>query len=177
MQLDGAIALVTGGASGLGLATARALTAAGAAVVIADLASSPGDAAAKEVGGVFVATDVTDPASVQAAVDRASAMGPLRVAVNCAGIGTPGRILGKAGPLPLEQFAKVVTVNLVGTFNVLRLAADTAGRHLPGALAQHRGDAAVLLEEVVAQARTARVASTATATTTTATTATAAPTS
>ena len=124
MQLDGAIALITGGASGLGLATARALTAAGAAVVIADLPSSPGDAAAKEVGGVFVATDVTDPASVQAAVDRASAMGPLRVAVSCAGIGTPGRILGKAGPLPLEQFAKVVTVNLVGTFNVLRLAAE-----------------------------------------------------
>ena len=124
MQLDGAIALVTGGASGLGLATARALTAAGAAVVIADLPGSPGDAAAQEVGGVFVATDVTDPASVQAAVDRAASMGPLRVAVSCAGIGTPGRILGKAGPLPLEQFARVVTVNLVGTFNVLRLAAE-----------------------------------------------------
>ena len=124
MQLDGAIALITGGASGLGLATARALTAAGAAVVIADLPGSPGDAAAKEVGGVFVATDVTDPASVQSAVDRAASMGPLRVAVSCAGIGTPGRILGKAGPLPLEQFARVVTVNLVGTFNVLRLAAE-----------------------------------------------------
>ncbi len=94
-------------------------------VVLADLASSPGPRAAEEVGGgaVFVATDVTDAASVQAAVARAGELGPLRVAVSCAGIGTPGRILGKAGPLPLEQFARVVTVNLVGTFNVLRLAA------------------------------------------------------
>jgi NAD(P)-dependent dehydrogenase (short-subunit alcohol dehydrogenase family) len=124
VQLDGAVALVTGGASGLGLATARELARGGAAVVLADLPTSRGQEVAGEVGGTFVATDVTDAGSVQAAVDRAGELGPLRVAVNCAGIGTPGRIIGKDGPLPLEQFSQVVTVNLVGTFNVLRLAAQ-----------------------------------------------------
>jgi len=125
MRLAGTVALVTGGASGLGLATAHQLTRAGAVVVLADLVSSPGARAAQEVGGgaCFVETDVTDTGSVQAAVDRAGELGPLRVAVSCAGIGTPGRILGKGGPLALEQFARVVTVNLVGTFNVMRLAA------------------------------------------------------
>ena len=125
MRLAGTVALVTGGASGLGLATAHRLTSAGAVVVLADLASSPGARAAQDVGGgaVYVEVDVTEAGSVQAAVDRAGELGPLRVAVSCAGIGTPGRILGKAGPLALEQFARVVTVNLVGTFNVLRLAA------------------------------------------------------
>ena len=123
MQLAGSVALVTGGASGLGLATATALSDAGAAVVLVDLPSSGGEARAAELGGAFVAADVTDPDRVQAAVDQASSMGPLRVAVNCAGIGTPGRVVGKSGPLPLEQFARVVTVNLVGTFNVIRLAA------------------------------------------------------
>ena len=125
MRLAGTVALVTGGASGLGLATAHQLTRAGAVVVLADLVSSPGARAAQEVGAgaVFAETDVTDAGSVQAAVDRAGELGPLRVAVSCAGIGTPGRILGKGGPLALEQFARVVTVNLVGTFNVMRLAA------------------------------------------------------
>jgi NAD(P)-dependent dehydrogenase (short-subunit alcohol dehydrogenase family) len=125
VQLAGAVALVTGGASGLGLATATELTAAGAAVVLLDLPSSPGAQAARELGGhaVFVPTDVTDERSVQAAVDRAGQLGPLRVAVSCAGIGTPGRVLGKGGPLALDAFARVVTVNLVGTFNVIRLAA------------------------------------------------------
>jgi len=125
MRLAGTVALVTGGASGLGLATAHQLTCAGAVVVLADLVSSPGARAAQEVGGgaCFVETDVTDAGSVQAAVDRAGELGSLRVAVSCAGIGTPGRILSKGGPLALEQFARVVTVNLVGTFNVLRLAA------------------------------------------------------
>jgi len=125
VQLAGAVALVTGGASGLGLAAATELVSAGAAVVLVDLPSSPGAQAAEGLGSdaVFVPTDVTDEASVQAAVERASGLGPLRVAVNCAGIGTPGRVLGKGGPLPLEQFARVVTVNLVGTFNVIRLAA------------------------------------------------------
>ena len=123
MQLAGAVALVTGAASGLGLATATELTKAGAAVVIADLPSSNGEAAAKELGGVSAPTDVTDEASVQAAVELASSLGPLRVAVNCAGIGTPGRVVGKNGPLPLAQFAQVIQVNLIGTFNVVRLAA------------------------------------------------------
>ena len=99
MQLAGTVALVTGGASGLGLATATALTEGGAVVVIVDLPSSPGEAAAQALGGAFVPTDVTDEASVQAAVDRAVAMGPLRVAVNCSGVGTPGRVIGKNGTL------------------------------------------------------------------------------
>jgi NAD(P)-dependent dehydrogenase (short-subunit alcohol dehydrogenase family) len=125
VQLAGAVAVVTGGASGLGLATARELTRAGASVVLLDLPSSPGAQAAADLGAdaLFVPTDVTDEASVQDAVARASERGPLRVAVNCAGIGTPGRVLGRKGPLPLDAFTRVVMVNLVGTFNVLRLAA------------------------------------------------------
>ena len=131
MQLAGSVALVTGGASGLGLATATELAAAGAAVLIADLPSSAGADVAGRLGGTFAGTDVTDEASVQAAVDQASAMGPLRVVVNCAGIGTPGRVVGKNGPLPLAQFAAVVQVNLIGTFNVIRLAAATMGETAP----------------------------------------------
>lgn len=125
MRLDGAVALVTGGASGLGRATAEALLAGGAQVVLADLPGSPGEQTAQELGegAVFQATDVTDEADVQAAVDAAVALGPLRVVVSCAGIGTPGKVLGRNGPMPLEQFATVVRVNLVGTFNVIRLAA------------------------------------------------------
>ena len=122
MQLSGSAALVTGGVSGLGLATARELARGGASVVLADLPGSAGAGVAEQLGGAFVGTDVTDEAQVQAAVDAAAGLGPLRVVVNCAGIGTPGRVLGKAGPLPLEQFARVVQVNLVGTFNVIRLA-------------------------------------------------------
>ena len=131
MQLAGIAALVTGGASGLGLATATALSRAGAAVVIADLPGSGGEAAARSLGGAFAATDVTDEASVQAAVELAGTMGPLRVAVNCAGIGTAGRVLGRSGPLPLEQFARVVTVNLIGTFNVIRLASAAIAQTEP----------------------------------------------
>jgi NAD(P)-dependent dehydrogenase (short-subunit alcohol dehydrogenase family) len=125
MQLAGAVAVVTGGASGLGLAAARELAGAGASVVLLDLPRSPGAEAVAGLGGdaLFVPTDVTDETSVQDAIAQASARGPLRVAVNCAGVGTPGRVLGKKGPLPLDAFAQVVKVNLIGTFNVLRLAA------------------------------------------------------
>ena len=124
MDIKGSVAVVTGAASGLGLATARALTAAGAQVVVVDLASSQGDAVAGDIGATFAAADVTSEAEVSAALDTAASLGPVRVAVNCAGIGTPGRVIGKNGVLPLDQFAKVVTVNLIGTFNVIRLAAE-----------------------------------------------------
>jgi NAD(P)-dependent dehydrogenase (short-subunit alcohol dehydrogenase family) len=125
MKLDGKVALVTGGASGLGRATVETLAAGGATVVICDLASSDGEAVAEQLGERvrFVPTDVTSEADVQAAVDAATDLGGLHVAVNCAGVGTPGRVVGKRGPLPLEQFTQVVTINLIGTFNVTRLAA------------------------------------------------------
>lgn len=125
MQVGGSVALVTGGASGLGRATAQALATAGATVVICDVPESQGPQVAAELGGksTFVPTDVTSEADVNTAVDTAAGLGPLRVVVNCAGIGNPGRVLGKEGPLPLEEFSKVVNVNLIGTFNVTRLAA------------------------------------------------------
>jgi NAD(P)-dependent dehydrogenase (short-subunit alcohol dehydrogenase family) len=120
------VVLVSGGASGLGLATVRALTGAGARAVIVDLPSSSGAELAAELGdgARFVAADVRDEDQVQAAVDAATGMGVLRVAVNCAGVATPGRVIGKRGLLPLEAFRTVVEINLVGTFNVLRLAAS-----------------------------------------------------
>jgi len=124
MNIEGSSAVVTGGASGLGLATAQRLAAAGAHVVIVDLPSSPGAEQAEGIGGRFVPADVTEPAQVSSALDAAVERGPLRVAVNCAGIGTAGRVIGKKGVLPLEEFARVVNVNLIGTFNVIRLAAE-----------------------------------------------------
>jgi NAD(P)-dependent dehydrogenase (short-subunit alcohol dehydrogenase family) len=122
MRIDGSSAIVTGGASGLGLATATELAKAGAQVVILDLPSSAGAERAQEIGGKFAPADVTDETAVQAAVDAAGELGPLRIVVNCAGIGNPGRVLGKQGVLPLNQFELVVRVNLIGTFNVIRLA-------------------------------------------------------
>jgi NAD(P)-dependent dehydrogenase (short-subunit alcohol dehydrogenase family) len=127
MQIAGSVAVVTGGASGLGLATARRLTKAGAQVVLLDLPSAPGAQAVDELGAgaAFAPGDVTSEADVTAALDAATARGPLRIVVNCAGIGTPGRVIsGKGAVMPLEQFSRVVQVNLIGTFNVLRLAAE-----------------------------------------------------
>ena len=126
MQInENTVALVTGGASGLGGATTRRLHEAGAAVVILDLPSSPGAELAAELGDRvrFAPADVRDEAQVQAAIDAAKELGTLRIAVNCAGVGTPGRVVGKRGPLPLEDFQNVININLVGTFNVTRLAA------------------------------------------------------
>ncbi|MCT9819699.1 SDR family NAD(P)-dependent oxidoreductase [Microbacterium sp. W1N] len=124
MDIVGASALVTGGASGLGLATARALAAAGAHVVIVDLPASAGADRAAELGGVFVAADVTDPAQVQQAVATAVATAPLRVVVNCAGIAPPAKVLDREGvPTPLDQFERIVRINLIGTYNVIAQAA------------------------------------------------------
>ena len=121
---DSTVAVVTGGASGLGEATTRRLVADGAKVVVLDLGSSPGaDLAVLGDAVTFVPTDVRDEGQVQAAIDIAAALGELRIAVTCAGIGTPGRVVGRNGPHPLDAFRQVVEVNLIGTFNVLRLAA------------------------------------------------------
>lgn len=124
MRIRGSAAIVTGAASGLGLATATRLVEAGAHVVLIDLAASSGDEVASRLGrAVFVAADVSDASQVQAAVDEANRTAPLRLLVNCAGVATPGKVLGRGGPLDLERFEQVVKVNLLGTFNVIRLAA------------------------------------------------------
>jgi NAD(P)-dependent dehydrogenase (short-subunit alcohol dehydrogenase family) len=126
MQITDAVAVVTGGASGLGLATTNALLGEGAQVVIIDLPTSKGEEVAKELGdrARFAPADVTDPAAVTAALDIADSLGPLRIIVNCAGTGSATRVLGKNGVFPLEDFIRVVNVNLIGTFNVLRLGAE-----------------------------------------------------
>ena len=126
MQInDSTVAIVTGGASGLGEATTRRLHDGGAAVVIIDLPSSPGEALAAELGERvrFCAADVRSEAQVQAAIASAQALGSLRIVVNCAGVGTPGRVVGRSGPMDLEAFRNVIDINLIGTFNVVRLAA------------------------------------------------------
>ena len=119
------VVLVTGGASGLGAATVRGVIAEGASALILDLPSSAGAELVAELGERvrFAAADVRDEDQVQAAVAAARDFGTLRVVVNCAGVGTPGRVIGKHGVLPLEAFQTVIDINLVGTFNVLRLAA------------------------------------------------------
>ena len=125
MEIQGKVALVTGGASGLGRAVVEELAGRGASVVICDLPSSDGQTVAEQLGsGVqFAPTDVTSESDVQSAIDMAGDLGGLHIAVSCAGVGTPGRVLGRKGPHALEQFALVINVNLIGTFNVLRLAA------------------------------------------------------
>jgi NAD(P)-dependent dehydrogenase (short-subunit alcohol dehydrogenase family) len=126
MDISGKVALVTGGASGLGLATVKKLHGAGASVVIVDLPSSDGKKVVEDLGerAVFAPADVTNEDEVQAAVDAATDLGPLAIAVNCAGIGNAIRVVAKDGtPFPLADFSKVVTVNLIGTFNVIRLVA------------------------------------------------------
>jgi len=130
MQISGQGALVTGGASGLGLATARRLVAAGAHVTVIDLASSKGAEIADELGGLFVAADVTDVDEVQAAVAAAQSAAPLRVVVNCAGIAPPAKVLDREGnPAVLADFERVIRINLVGTFNVISQASAVIAKN------------------------------------------------
>ena len=130
MLIKDAVAVVTGGASGLGLATTKRLLDAGASVVVIDL---KGEEAVAELGerAKFVATDVTDEEGVGKALDVAESLGPVRINVNCAGIGNAAKTLSKDGPFPLKAFKKVVEVNLIGTFNVLRLSAERIAKTEP----------------------------------------------
>ena len=136
MQIKDAVAVVTGGASGLGLATTKRLLDAGASVVVIDLRE--GDELGKLGERVkFAAADVTDEAAVSQALDLAESLGPLRINVNCAGIGSAAKTLGKDGPFPLDWFTKTIQVNLIGTFNVLRLSAQRIAKNEP--MGEERG--------------------------------------
>jgi NAD(P)-dependent dehydrogenase (short-subunit alcohol dehydrogenase family) len=124
MELQGQAALVSGGASGLGAATAEALAKAGAKVAILDRNEAQAREVAERIGGLALACDVAEAASAEAAFAAARAQhGPARLLVNCAGVGTAGRVVGREGPLPLDAFERVIRINLIGTFNLLRLAA------------------------------------------------------
>jgi NAD(P)-dependent dehydrogenase (short-subunit alcohol dehydrogenase family) len=135
MELKHTSAVVTGGASGLGEATARALSARGVKVVLADLNQERGSAIAKEIGGVYAHCDVTNTEQVIAAIEAAKELGPLWSAVNCAGIGWATRTVGKDGEYSsahdLELYRKVIEINLIGTFNVCRLAATAMSHNTP----------------------------------------------
>ena len=136
MQIKDAVAVVTGGASGLGLATTKRLLDAGASVVVIDLRE--GEELAQLGDRVkFAAADVTDEAAVGQALDLAESLGPLRINVNCAGIGSAAKTLGKDGPFPLDWFTKTIQVNLIGTFNVLRLSAQRIAKNEP--IGEERG--------------------------------------
>ncbi len=132
MELAGTSAIVTGGASGIGAASARALTKRGARCVLIDLNDELGEALASELSGLYVRADVADPEQVQAAVDAAVEMAPLRALVNSAGIGAASRTVDREGnPHSLEMFEKVIRVNLIGTFNCLRLGAAAMAKSEP----------------------------------------------
>ena len=132
MKLNGQAALVTGGASGLGAETARHLARAGTKVAVLDVNLDLAQAVADEIGGLAVACDVSSAPSAEAAVLQArQAHGPARVLVNCAGIGTAQRIVGREGPMALDAFARVVQINLIGSFNLMRLAAAAMSKLEP----------------------------------------------
>lgn len=140
MDITGASAIVTGGASGLGEATSRLLAERGAKVVVLDLQDDRGELVAKEIGGVYAKADVTDEGQVQAAVEAASELGPLRILVNAAGLGRAARIIGRdLTPIPLKHFEFVVRVNLIGTYNCSRLAASAMAATEPLADGTSRG--------------------------------------
>ncbi|HPZ58155.1 MAG TPA: SDR family NAD(P)-dependent oxidoreductase, partial [Ottowia sp.] len=131
MQIKDKVFIVTGAASGLGEGTARALAAAGGKVVIADMNAERGEAVAKDIGGAFVKCDVTSEADGQAVVAQATSMGKLMGLVNCAGIATAEKTVGKNGAHGLAGFAKTVTINLIGSFNMIRLAAEAMSKNEP----------------------------------------------
>ena len=131
MEIGGKVFIVTGGASGLGEGTARMLAAAGGIVVVADLQDERGAAVAREIGGRFVRCDVSQEADAQRVVAEAIGAGKLVGLVNCAGIGPASRTVGKQGAHTLSLFTKVITVNLIGSFNMIRLAAEAMGRNDP----------------------------------------------
>jgi NAD(P)-dependent dehydrogenase (short-subunit alcohol dehydrogenase family) len=137
MDISGSSAIVTGGASGIGEACARALAAKGATVVIADLNAEKGEALAKEIGGVFVSVDVTNTDDLKRAVEQADDLAPLRVLINSAGIGWAQRTIGRDGSFEsahdLDAYKKVIAINLIGTFDAIRLAATAMSRHEPTA--------------------------------------------
>lgn len=124
MDIQGQAAIITGAASGLGAECARELAARGAKVAILDRNAALAEQVAQQTGGIACACDITDSASVQQALDASrAAHGPLRILVNCAGVGGARRVVGKNGPAPLEEFSQIININLIGTFNVIRLAA------------------------------------------------------
>jgi len=131
MEIRGKVFVVTGGASGLGEGTARMLAAEGATVVIADMQAEKGAALARSVGGAFVRCDVTQENDAQAAIDKAVSLGKFMGLVNCAGIAPAEKTVGKSGAHSLAAFSKVVTVNLIGSFNMIRLAAEAMSRNDP----------------------------------------------
>jgi len=133
MEIQGKVFIVTGGASGLGEGTARMLAAKGARVVIADMQADKGQAVAQSIGGAFVRCDVSQEADGQAAVSQAVAMGKLMGLVNCAGIAPAEKTVGKNGAHSLALFQKTITVNLIGSFNMIRLAAEAMSRNEPEA--------------------------------------------
>ena len=131
MDIKGKVFIVTGGASGLGEGTARMLAAAGGKVVIADMQADKGETIAKDIGGAFVKCDVTSEADGQAVVAKAVSLGKLMGLVNCAGIATGEKTVGKNGPHAFESFKRTVTINLIGSFNMIRLAADAMCKNEP----------------------------------------------
>jgi NAD(P)-dependent dehydrogenase (short-subunit alcohol dehydrogenase family) len=131
MDIAGKVFIVTGAASGLGEGTARMLAGAGGKVVVADVQADKGQALAKDIGGAFVPCDVTQEADAQAAVAQAVSMGKLMGLVNCAGIAIGAKTVGKEGPHPLASFAKVISINLIGSFNMIRIAADAMCKNEP----------------------------------------------
>ena len=133
MDIQGKVFIVTGGASGLGEGAARMLAAAGGTVVIADLQADKGEALVQEIGGAFVRCDVSNEADGQAVVAKAASLGKLMGLVNCAGIAPAEKTVGKNGAHSLALFSKTVTVNLIGSFNMIRLAAEAMGRNEPEA--------------------------------------------